>query len=370
MTVPFLDLRAQRRSLAPELDAVIAEVLEEARFIGGPRVDAFESAFAEYLGAPHCVGVGNGTDALEIALEALELERGSEILVPALGFIASSEAVTRTGHRVVFCDCEPDLYTASAQDVARRISPRTAAIMAVHLYGQPCDMAALLALARAHGLKLIEDCAQAHGAEYHGRKLGTFGDVAAFSFYPGKNLGAYGDAGAIITRDGALAQRCRMIANHGRVEKYDHRFEGRNSRLDTLQAAVLSVKLPHLDEWNHRRRRAAERYVHRLAGCGGVVLPRVRAGAQHAHHLFVIQADRRDELQRALRDRGIETGVHYPLALSQLEAYAYLGQGGEELLAHRLSSRVLSLPMGEHLSDGDVDEVAEAVRLFYESARP
>lgn len=367
--VKLLDLKRQYEEIRREMDAAIQAVLQESAFIGGRYVAAFAREFAAYQGAAHCVPVGNGTDALEIALEALDLPPGSEVLVPAFSFIASSEAVTRSGHRVVFCDVDEDTLTLSAADAERRITPDTRAIIAVHLYGHPCDMDALGALAERHGLRIIEDCAQAHGAEYHGRRVGTLGDLSTFSFYPGKNLGAYGDGGAILTQDEGLARRCRMIADHGRIDKYDHVFEGRNSRLDGLQAAVLSVKLRHLDRWTEARRAAAAAYREALGDVEGLVLPAEEAWARHVYHLFVVRTPRREALRAHLAAAGVETGIHYPIALPKLKAYAYLGQGGEPMLANRVDGEVLSLPMGEHLAAGDVEAVAEAVRAFAAGAR-
>lgn len=371
MSVRFLDLAGQYLSIQKEIDAAISSVITASAFIGGRYVAAFEEEFAAYQRAAHCVGVGNGTDALEIFLEALDLPSGSEVLVPANTFIATSEAVTRSGHRVVFCDCDPQSYTIDPADAARRITSRTRAIIAVHLYGQPCAMDELMALAREHGLKVVEDCAQAHGAEYKGRRVGTFGEAGTFSFYPGKNLGAYGDGGAIVTNNDDLAHRCRMIANHGRIGKYDHEFEGRNSRLDGLQAAILSVKLRHLEGWLERRIAVAGLYRELLSGLADIVVPDSPGeGMRHVYHLFVIRCRERDRLQAFLKTRGIETGVHYPQALPKLAAYAYLGQAGEGMFANRADGELLSLPMGEHLSDADVRRVAEAVREFHAESTP
>lgn len=364
--IRFLDLKQQYDSIRDAIDAAVAAVIESSAFVGGKFVADFEEAFAAYLGAAHCVGVGNGTDALEIAIEGLGLPEGSEILVPANSFIASSEAVTRAGHRVVFCDCDPISYTITPESMREHLTPQTAAVMAVHLYGQPCDMDAVLAIAEEHGLKVIEDCAQAHGAEYQGRRISTFGDVGAFSFYPGKNLGAYGDGGAIVTNSTELSERCRMVANHGRLEKYDHAIEGRNSRLDGMQAAILSAKLPHLDGWTDARRRVAARYREGLSSVSGIVVPSEMDWAKHVYHLFVLQAPRRDELRAFLGENEVQTGIHYPTALPELSAYSYLGQQSEAPNASRISHNLLSLPMGPHLSDDDVDAVCSLVRDFYE----
>ena len=362
--IKFLDLQQQYATIQHDIDAAISKVIHDAAFVGGKYVSQFEEEFAAYQRARYCIGVGNGTDALEIAIEALEFPLQSEILVPANSFIASAEAVTRTGHTVVFCDCDPHTYTISLNDVTRKISSKTKAIIAVHLYGHPADMEALLTIAREHRLKVIEDCAQAHGAEYKGQRVGTLGDVGTFSFYPGKNLGAYGDAGAIITNDEAFARTCRMIANHGRVVKYHHAFEGRNSRLDGLQAAILSAKLPYLDGWLASRRAVAQHYCKMLQDLDEIILPQEASWARHVYHLFVVRSRHRDRLQAYLKHHQIQTGIHYPIALPKLPAYHYLNQAEESMLANTFDSQVLSLPMGEHVSGQDVEYVAERIRDF------
>jgi dTDP-4-amino-4,6-dideoxygalactose transaminase len=367
MAVRFLDLGRQYLSIKTEIDSAIADVIRDTAFISGEYVSRFEREFAAYSGAKHCVACGNGTDAIEIALEALNLPPQSEIIVPANTFIASAEAVTRLGHRVVFCDCDPVDYTISVDSMRSKLTSRTRAVIAVHLYGHPCDMPAILSAARQADLKVVEDCAQAHGAECYGRRVGTFGDVGAFSFYPGKNLGAYGDAGAIVTADESLARRMRMIANHGRVEKYDHEFEGRNSRMDGIQGAVLSAKLAHLDGWIAHRRSISACYAERLDGVGDMILPTVRQWAKHAFHLYVIRTRHRDSLRTFLASSGIETGIHYPRALPKLTAYHRCGQAGEPLFANRVDGELLSLPIGEHMTAVDVDEVAEACRQYFRS---
>lgn len=363
--IRFLDLQAQYRSIRDEIDTAIHGVLENSEFIGGKQVREFESTFAAFQEAGFCVGVGNGTDALEIAIEALDLPIESEIIVPANSFIATSEAVTRTGHKVVFSDINPDSYTLDIHDVERRISSRTAAIIAVHLYGHPCDMQGLQRIADRHGLRIIEDCAQAHGASVNGRRVGAIGDVGAFSFYPGKNLGAYGDAGAITTNDEALAVRCRMIANHGRIDKYNHVMEGRNSRLDGIQAAVLNVKLRHLEAWISRRNEIAGKYTSGLSGIEGLLTPSVNPGMYHAFHLYVVRLERREELKDYLGCAAIQTGIHYPIALPKLKAYSHLGPADEGMNANRFDVHLLSLPMGEHLMDDDVEYVISKVKEFH-----
>jgi dTDP-4-amino-4,6-dideoxygalactose transaminase len=313
--IKFLDISAQYQGIKEEVDEAIQSVIARSAFIGGEYVAKFEHEFAQYLNVAHCLGVANGTDALEIAIEALNLPVGSEIIVPANSFISSSEAVSRQGHKVIFSDCDSESYIVSVEDVKKRITSKTKAIIAVHLYGHPCDMGALLNLADEHDLYVIEDCAQAHGAEYNGKKVGGLGDIATFSFYPGKNLGAYGDGGAITSNNESLMTKCKMIANHGRIAKYDHEFEGRNSRLDGLQAAILSVKLRYLSEWTQRRIEIARHYSESLKGITDIILPVKQEWAKHVYHLFVIRTDRRDELKHHLEDMDIQVGVHYPVAL-------------------------------------------------------
>jgi len=362
MSVPFLDLHAQYLSIQAEIDAAIASVIAESAYIGGKHLKMFEESFADYLGSLNCVGVGNGTDAIEIALRSLELPPGSEVIVPANSFIATSEAITRAGLQVVFCDCLPGTFTLDLADAERRITPRSAAIVPVHLYGRPCDMEAVLELARRHSLKVVEDCAQAHGALYRGKRVGTFGDAGCFSFYPGKNLGAYGDGGAIITDDAALATACRMQANHGRTAKYDHQFEGGNSRLDGMQAAILSAKLPHLEKWTELRRANAQLYREALAGAD-VIVPQEEPEARHVYHLFVIESSRRDALQAELKEGGIETGIHYPIPLPLLQAYrARWGNAAEFPTATAAAARILSLPMSAELTKAQVRLIAERVK--------
>lgn len=364
--VKFLDLAAQYQTIQQEIDKAIYDVIAKSAFIGGDYVSQFEQEFANYIDVAHCIGVGNGTDALEIAIEALNLPQGSEIIVPANSFIASSEAATRQGHKVVFADCDSQSYVISVEDVERRITKKTKAIVAVHLYGHPCDMGALRRLADQHGLYIIEDCAQAHGAEYRGKKVGSIGDLASFSFYPGKNLGAYGDGGAITTNNSDLAKKSRMIANHGRVAKYDHQFEGRNSRLDGLQAAILSVKLNHLSDWTEKRIVLADYYLANLKDIQQITLPVRQDWAKQVYHLFVIRTEKRDDLAKFLADRGIQTGVHYPISLPKLKAYDYTNQASEDLFANKTDSMLLSLPIGEHLNEEDLSQVVAAIKEYFE----
>ncbi|WP_224798291.1 DegT/DnrJ/EryC1/StrS family aminotransferase [Idiomarina abyssalis] len=362
--IKFLDLPNQYRTIKNEVNSAINEVLESCSFIGGEYVKKFEAEFANFCEAKYCVGCGNGTDALEIAIEALQLPPKSDIIVPANSFIASSEAVSRTGHNVVFCDVSRSNFTLEIKDLKRKITSRTAAILVVHLYGQPCDMDEINAITEGTNIKIIEDCAQAHGAEYKGSRVGSLGDVAAFSFYPGKNLGAYGDAGAVTTNNNDIAVRARMIANHGRIDKYNHEFEGRNSRLDALQAAVLSVKLNHLEKWTERRIEIANLYRSHLEHISDVTVPKEEKYARHVYHLFVIQTNSRDKLSEFLKEEGIEVGVHYPIALPNLQAYCQLHKK-EKFNYDSLEKSVLSLPVGEHLSDKEIIFVCERISKFF-----
>lgn len=361
-TVKFLDLKNQYLSIKPEIDAAIASVIENSAFIGGTFLNQFETEFAKYIETQFCIGVANGTDAIEIALESLNLTPNSEIIVPANTFIASSEAVTRTGHKVVFADCDPDTYTLDPDSVRSLVTNDTSALIAVHLYGHPCDMDSLRAIAEEYDLKIIEDCAQAHGATYKGKKVGSIGDCGTFSFYPGKNLGCYGDGGAITTNDENLATKIRKLSNHGRLEKYNHELEGRNSRLDGMQAAILTTKLHHLDHWLDKRAQLADRYIEKLRDYPKIKLPNIKPQVRHAFHLFVVQIDHRDYIREQLALAGIETGIHYPICLAKLNAYQYLDQDFARLpISSNCDIRLLSLPLGEHLNFNDVDIVCEKI---------
>jgi len=362
--VKFLDLRKQYDGIRDDMDAAIAAVLDGSSFIGGPFVNEFEEEFARFAGARHCIGVANGTDALEIALECLNLPANSDVIVPANSFISTAEAVTRCGHRVVFADCGTD-FLLDVSDARRRVTDKTAAIIPVHLYGQMCDMKAVRALADDAGLRIIEDAAQAHGATFDGSPVGALGDYATYSFYPGKNLGAYGDGGAITTDDDELARSARMLANHGRIGKYDHEFEGRNSRLDGLQASILSVKLRHLGDWIDRRQRCAAIYNASLKDVPGVQLPEVNPVCSHVYHLYVVRCDTRDALKEFLVTRGIQTGIHYPQSLPRLAAYSYLDARDSTPRANAFAPLLLSLPIGDHLEDQEVEYVASCVREFF-----
>ncbi len=361
MHVPFVDLKAQYAEIRPEIDAAIGAVIGDTAFVGGKYAKSFEGNFAEYVGAAHCVGVGNGTDALYVALKSLGLGAGDEVITAANTFIATAEAITMTGADVVFVDNDPVSYNLDVTKIEAAITSRTRAILPVHLYGQPADMDPILEIARARGLKVVEDAAQAHGALYKGRKVGSLADAACFSFYPGKNLGAYGDAGAVTMNDTALAEQVRMLANHGRKEKYAHDFEGVNSRLDGIQGAVLDTKLPHLDKWTERRRAVAARYDEALEGVVGT--PRVRDDVRHVYHLYVVQVDNRDEVQTALKENGVSSGIHYPIPLPFQPAYSRLNARPEHYpVSHRQMSRILSLPVHGSMRDDQVEAVIEQLK--------
>ncbi len=366
MNIPFVDLKGQYDGIKKEIDEAIAEVISKSAFIGGQHVKAFEEDFAKFCGAKYCIGVGNGTDALFIALKALSIGAGDEVITAANSFIASSEAITLTGARVVFADINPGTYNIDVEKLEEKITPRTKAIIPVHLYGQPADMDPILEIANRHRLKVVEDAAQAHGAVYKGRKAGSLGDAACFSFYPGKNLGAYGDAGAIVTSDEDLAKKARMFANHGRMEKYNHEIEGVNSRLDGLQAAVLGVKLRHLPEWTEMRRRNAYLYNEHLAG-SGFATPAEIDDVKAVYHLYVIRTEngRRKGLQDHLKSKGISSGIHYPIALPSLQAYAYLKHSERDFPeAVRASQEILSLPMFPELQEKQIEYISDQIKGF------
>jgi dTDP-3-amino-3,4,6-trideoxy-alpha-D-glucose transaminase len=361
VTVRFLDLPATHAPLREELHAAAARVIDSGWYVLGPELEAFEDGFAALCGVPHAIGVGSGLDAIELALRGLDVGPGHEVIVPSHTFIASWLGVSRTGATPVPVDVREDTANLDPARLEAAITERTRAVMPVHLYGQPADMTAIVGVAHRHGLKVVEDAAQAHGALLEGRVAGSMGDVAAFSFYPGKNLGALGDGGAIVTRDAELAHRCRVLRNYGSPRKYVHDVAGTNSRLDELQAALLRVKLHHLGDWNAHRRTVAAAYLDGLSGILG--LPVVMRGAEPVWHLFVVRHPERDALQGRLRARGVETLIHYPTAIHRTGAYADLRVDASQVaVAERLAAEVLSLPMGPHLDDAAVASVVEAVR--------
>ena len=355
--IPFLDLKAPYLELKPELDEAIARVVSSGWFIGGAEVEQFESEFATYCGATHAVGVANGLDALHLALRAMDVGPGDEVIVPSNTYIATWLAVSQCGATPVPVEPDARTYNIDPALIEAAITSRTKVILPVHLYGQPADMDPILAIARKHGLRVLEDGAQAHGARYKGQRLGAHGDAVAWSFYPGKNLGAMGDGGAVTTNDAQLADRIQVLRNYGSRVKYVNEVQGYNSRLDPLQAAILRVKLAHLDEWNARRSAIAARYQVGLADCG-LTLPFVPECAAPAWHLYVVQHPQREAMQKALSEAGVGTLIHYPIPPHLQGAYVDLGHGnGMFSIAESIHNQIFSLPMGPHLGADDAMQV-------------
>ena len=363
--VPFLDMSAPHAELAGEIDAALSRVASGGRYVLGPELEAFEERFAAYVGVGHCVGVGCGLDALHLALLAMGVGPGDEVLVPATTYIATWLAVTRTGATVVPVEPDPRTGNIDPRRLAGAVTFRTRAVVPVHLHGCPADMHAIREVARRHHLRVVEDAAQAHGARHHGRRVGALGDVGAWSFYPSKNLGALGDGGALTTDDARLAERLRSLRNYGSTERYVHAERGLNSRLDEIQAAVLSAKLGHLDAWNARRAAIAAIYLEGLADTP-VRLPVTPEGDAHAWHVFAIRSERRDALAAHLGEAGIDTLIHYPVPPHLQAAYRDLGLGHGDLpIAEAVARETLSLPIGPHLSAAEAERVVEAVRGFH-----
>ena len=358
--IQFVDLVAQYQQIKTEIDAAMAQVCARGDFILGEDVKRFEQEFAAFCHAPHCVTVANGTEALQIALLACGVGPGDEVITCTHTFIATVLAIHQTGAKPVLVDCDPQYYTIDTAQVERAITPRTKAILPVHLYGQPADMDPILELARKHKLYVIEDACQAHGAEYKGRRCGTMGDIAAFSFYPGKNLGAYGDGGAITTMRSDLAERVWLLRNYGQKVKYEHILKGFNSRLDTLQAVVLRVKLPRLEQWNEARRQAAAKYDRLLAG-KDLVTPKLAPYAKHVFHLYVVQVPDRKKQQAAFDAANVSHVIHYPVPVHLQPAFADLGyRPGSFPVAEALVSKIISLPMFPEITDSQLERVAHA----------
>lgn len=360
MEVPFVDLKAQYNSIKNKIDQAIAEVLNNTSFIGGEMVKEFEAKFAGYIGVNHAIGCANGTDAIEIALEALGVGPGDEVLIPAYTWVSTASAVRRVGAEPVFVDVHEDYYTLDAGLIEQSITSKTKAIIPVHFYGLPADMPAITRIAKEHNLLVIEDCAQAHGAMIGKQMVGTFGVLATFSFYPGKNLGAYGDAGIILTNDEKLAHKCRIIAGLGQDGKHNHVMVGRNSRLDTLQAVILSVKLPMLEEWTARRRWVARLYNQKLDELK-IKVQRIPTDYKHVYHLYVIQVDRRDELQSFLAENGVQTQIHYPRPVNQFD---FFKNSGSQKVSDAMSGRLLSLPMYAEMTEEQIDYIVKLIIKF------
>ena len=368
MNIPFVDLKAQYRQIKDEVHAALAEVMSNTAFVLGDAVKKFEEAFAAHHGAAHCVAVSSGTSALHVAMLAMGIEPGDEVIVPVNTFIATAEAVSHCGARPVFVDIRDSDYCIDPDKIAQAVTSKTKAVIPVHLFGQPAEMDEVLAAAAQHGLMVLEDCAQAHDAEYKGRKVGTFGVAGAFSFYPGKNLGAYGEGGAVLTNDERPAAKMRMYRDHGSARKYYHDFVGYNYRMHGFQGAVLGVKLGHLVDWTDQRRRAAETYVRVLADMPVGLRP-AKTHVRHVYHLFVIRVKDRDKVMAALKDKGVATGIHYPIPLHLTGAYADLGgKKGDFPVAEAAAEEIVSLPMYPELADEMIEYVAACLKEITASA--
>ncbi len=360
--IPLVDLKAQYASIREEIDGAVASVIRDAAFVRGPYLEKFEREFAEYCGTKFAVGVNSGTDALVLALRACGVGPGDEVITVPNTFIATTEAITLAGAKVRFVDVDPETFTLDPAQLPSDAG-KVRAIIPVHLYGHPAEMDAILSWAKERSIRVIGDAAQAHGSFYKDRKIGTLGDAVCFSFYPGKNLGAYGDGGAVVTDDPAIAEEIGMLRDHGRTQKYGHLKEGMNSRLDAIQAAVLSAKLPHLDKWTDLRRRHAARYGELLAETKGVELPREKKGCRPVYHLYVVRTEGRDGLRSHLGNEGIAAGIHYPLPLHRQPAYEYLGlPEGSFPVAERQAKTILSLPLFPELTEDQLQRVAHAVQ--------
>jgi dTDP-4-amino-4,6-dideoxygalactose transaminase len=361
--IPLVDLKAQYLSIKTEIDTAVSRCVDESNFIRGKAVGSFENAFSEYLGAKYCVGCGNGTDALEIILKSLNICSGDEVIVPALTWIATAEAVNNVGAEPVFVDINPVNFTIDTTKIKDKITKKTKAIIPVHLYGSPADMSEILAIADEYGLFVIEDCAQAHGAEYNGQKVGTFGIASAFSFFPSKNLGAFGDAGAIVTNSKEVADNARMITNHGQLlHRHSHSIIGRNSRLDTIQASILNVKLPHLDKWNDKRIEAANFYLSALMESAGMILPYKEKNKKHVFHLFVIRTEIREKLMETLNKNNIGCGIHYPKALPFLDAYSYKKHKLTDFpVSSKITSEILSIPIYPEITQYQISRICSII---------
>lgn len=367
MNIPFNDLHRQYLGLKSQIDGAISNVIKESAFIRGEYVEKFEHDFSKMIGARFCISCANGTDSLYIAMSALGVKNGDEVIVPTQSWISTAETVTQAGGRIVFCDVDPKTRTIDPNLISQKISPRTVGIIPVHLYGQPADMDSIMGIAKKHNLWVIEDCAQAHLANYNGRKVGTIGTAGSFSFYPGKNLGAMGDAGALTTNDEGLARKMAMFARHGGLSKGEHLIEGINSRMDGLQAAILSVKLPLLPSWTDRRRELADEYSAALS-FQGIRCPVIAKNTSHAWHLYVVEVERRPSFIRFLHEHGIATSINYPTALPFLPAYARFGSKPSDYpVAHHFQSRCVSLPLYPELSNDQVSYLLQSIRKYFEA---
>ncbi len=366
MDVEFVGLYSQYQNIKEEIDSAIRQVIRDSAFIKGEHVTEFEDAYSEMLGSRYCIGVANGTDAIYIALKSLGIGTGDEVITVANSWISTSEAIGQTGATPVFVDIEEKYFNINTTLIEEKITDKTRAIIPVHLFGQPAQMDEIMRIAGKHNLYVIEDCAQAHFATYRDKYIGTFGDVATFSFYPGKNLGAYGDAGAIVTNNPELARKMRVFANHGALIKHQHEIEGINSRLDGMQAAVLNVKLKHILKWNELRGEKAKIYEKHLSDIPQVTLPETRKNASHVYHVYCILTENRDKLKEFLTEAGIQTVIHYPKPLPFLEPYKYLKHDHSQFpVASVYASKLLSLPIYPEISEEEIVYVSEKIRVFF-----
>lgn len=365
MKIPFVDLKAQYLSLKDHIDSSIASVLDETAFIGGQLVKDFEDSFAKLYGVKHCISTANGTDSLFIVMKMLGIGVGDEVITVANSWISTSETISLTGAKPVFVDINPQYYSIDECKLEAVITNKTKCIIPVHLHGQMCKMDEIMAIASKYGIPVLEDCAQSHFSEFKSQRAGTFGIAGSFSFYPGKNLGAYGDAGAIITNDDNLAEMCRLFARHGAKVKHQHEIEGINSRLDGIQAAILLTKLPHILNWTDRRIEVAEKYNEMFCGLGDIIVPKIRNNTKHTFHLYVIRTSKRNDLQRFLKQHGIGTAIHYPVALPNMKAYSYLGYSFTDFpVASEFQEKILSLPIYPEISESQIDYLFEVVKKF------
>jgi len=366
MNVPFLDLKAQYKAIKDEISSAINEVIENTAFAGGPFVAKFENEFAKFCGAQHAIGVGNGTDALWASLVALGIGAGDEVITTPNTFIATAEAISLSGATPVFVDIDEQTHNMNPALIEAAITTKTKAIIPVHLFGQPADMDPIMAIAEKHGLKVVEDACQAHGAEYKGRKAGSIGAAGCFSFYPGKNLGAYGEGGGIVTNDEALAAKIRMFRDHGQAKKYYHDIIGWNARLDGIQGAVLNVKLKYLSDWNEARRRHARDYTAGLSAVKDVIVPQEAQYAKHVYHIYALRVQDRDKFMAYLNEKGIACGIHYPIPLHLQNAYAFMQKGpGSFPVAEKCAAEYVSLPMFAELTDEQVAYIVEQIKEYY-----
>ena len=366
MKVPFLDLERQHAPIRAALHAAAGRVIDSHHYIGGEEVEAFEAEMAKWLGVPEICGVACATSGLFATLKGLGVGPGDEVITTVHTAIATAEAITLAGAQVVFCDIQKGFFNIDVDEMRKKITPKTKVLLPVHLYGQPADLDRLLPLAKQHGLLVVEDCAQAQGARYRGQRVGTLGDAGVFSFFPSKNLGGFGDGGAVTAKDPAVLKKIRMFSNHGRTSKYLHEFEGINSRLDAMQAALLRVCLPHVDEWNARRRVVAGWYSEGLKGIKDVQLPRELPNTEPVYHVYCVIVPDREALVKHLKEKGISSGVHYPYSLNVLPAYAHLRQGaGSFPVAEQACGHMLSLPMFPAMTREEADAVCAAVREFF-----